>query len=148
MTFYSLLYYSVLSYGAPSNRTVFPICLPVMSKTLTNFVKLISPGMLYVVFFFYWDYTGILKWPKSKMWSCAWNKAHFKNRLANTYQASTVSRVMIKGPWVQPPLGKIFDDFFCSSLCKDLSDNLTETPIPARQICRNSWKLSKSNRHP
>ena len=27
------------------------------------------------------------------------------------------------------PTGAIFDDFFSSSLCKDLSDNLTEKPI-------------------
>ena len=35
---------------------------------------------------------------------------------------------MIKRLWVQFPLDAILD-FFCSSLCKDLSDNLTETPI-------------------
>ena len=37
---------------------------------------------------------------------------------------------MIWGSWFQSPVGAIFDDFFfCSSLCKDLSDNLTETRI-------------------
>ena len=36
---------------------------------------------------------------------------------------------MIQRSWFQTPLGAIFDKFlFCSSLCKDLSDNLTEMP--------------------
>ena len=36
---------------------------------------------------------------------------------------------MIRRSWFQSPLGVIFDNFFLPSLCKDLSDNLTETPI-------------------
>ena len=36
-----------------------------------------------------------------------------------------------------PTLGANFDIFFCSSLCKDLSDNLTETPI-----VKNEWVSS------
>ena len=36
---------------------------------------------------------------------------------------------MIWRSWFQSPLGAIFDKFFCPSLCKDLSDNLTETAI-------------------
>ena len=37
---------------------------------------------------------------------------------------------MIQRSWFQSPLGAICEEFiFCSSLYKDLSDNLTETPI-------------------
>ena len=40
-----------------------------------------------------------------------------------------LAQLMIQRSWFQSPLGAIFDEFFCSFLCKDLSDNLTETPI-------------------
>ena len=41
---------------------------------------------------------------------------------------------MIQRSWFQTPLGATFDNFFCSSLCKDLSDNLTEMPIVKNSI--------------
>ena len=41
---------------------------------------------------------------------------------------------MIQRSWFQSPLGAIFDDFLCSSLCKDLSDNLIETCIVKNSI--------------
>ena len=34
-----------------------------------------------------------------------------------------------------PTGGNFRQFFFCSSLCKDLSDNLTETPIVKTQVC-------------
>ena len=37
--------------------------------------------------------------------------------------------MMIQKSLVQSLLGAIFDNFLGSFLCKDLSDNLTETPI-------------------
>ena len=35
----------------------------------------------------------------------------------------------IRRSWFQSPQGQFLTKLFCSSLCKDLSDNLTETPI-------------------
>ena len=62
----------------------------------------------------------------SKMWSGPWSKAHFRNLLANTYRASTVNRALewwSRGCGFNPHWEQFFDIFFCSSLCRDLSDN-------------------------
>ena len=76
------------------------------------------------------------------MWSGAWNKAHFRNLLTNTYQASPVSIAL---EWWSRGLGSkpIGDNFwlnlFCSFPCN----------INFWQICQISlsWKtwISRSN---
>ena len=45
-----------------------------------------------------------------------------------------------------PTGGNFWRIFFCSSLCKDLSDNLTETPIVKNSNEAKMLKLTNSNR--
>ena len=66
------------------------------------------------------------------------NKAHFRNLLSNRFLPQLV-RHWTEDPevLVSIPTG---GNFFCSSLCKDLSDNLTEMPIVKNSI--NSGDLT------
>ena len=66
------------------------------------------------------------------------NKAHFRNLLPNRFLPSSVGKALAwrSGvPGFNPHWGQFLTKFFCSSLCKDLSDNLTETPIV------KNWKV-------
>ena len=85
------------------------------------------------------------KWRKYKMWSGAWDTAHLRNLLPNTYQASTVSTALewwSRGHWFNPDWGQFLTKFLCSSLCGDLSDNLTET-----RIVKNPNESTVGDRH-
>ena len=65
------------------------------------------------------------------------NKAHFRNLLTNRFLPSSVGKALAwrsRGPGFNPHWGQFLTNFFCSSLCKDLSDNLTETPIVKNSI--------------
>ena len=60
------------------------------------------------------------------------NKAYFRNLQPNRFLPSSVGKALAwrsRGPGFNPHWGQYLTIFFCSSLCKDLSDNLTETPI-------------------
>ena len=60
------------------------------------------------------------------------NKAYFRNLLPNRFLPSSVGKALAwrsGGPGFNPYWGQFLTKFFCSSLYKDLSDNLTETPI-------------------
>ena len=59
------------------------------------------------------------KWIKFKMWSGAWNKAHFRNLLANTYQPSTASRALdwwSRGHRFNANWGQFLTNFFSCSV--------------------------------
>ena len=84
----------------------------------------------------------ILEMTKSIMWSGAWNKAHFRNLLANTYEASTVSRALewwSRGHGFYLNWEEFLMNFFCSSLCRDLSDNLIEMRIVKNPVETSKW---------
>ena len=57
---------------------------------------------------------------------------HFSARFGHSLHLPIMQRICRS--WFQSPLGAIFNDFFCSSLCKDLSDNLTEKPVMKNSI--------------
>ena len=61
------------------------------------------------------------------------NKAHFWNLQPNRLRPSSVGKALAwrsRGPGFNSHWGQFLKKFFfCSSLCKDLTDNLTETPI-------------------
>ena len=66
------------------------------------------------------------------MWSSAWNKAHFRNLMLNTYLPSTVSRVSewwSRDPGFNSNGGNFRWISFCSSLYEDLSDYRIKNPI-------------------
>ena len=72
------------------------------------------------------------------------NKAHFRNLLSNRFLPSSVGKTLAwrsGGSGFNPHWGQFLMIFFCSSLCKDLSDNLTETPI----VKNSSVMLSLTN---
>ena len=57
---------------------------------------------------------------------------HFRNLLPNRFLPSSVSTALAwrsRDLGFNPHWGQFLMNFFCSSLCEDLSDNLTETPI-------------------
>ena len=60
------------------------------------------------------------------------NKAHFKNLLPNRFLHSSVGKALAwksRGSCFNSHWGQFLTKFIYSSLCKDLLDNLTETPI-------------------
>ena len=65
------------------------------------------------------------------------NKAHFRNLLPNRFLPSSVGKALAwrsGSPGFKPHWAQFLTKFFCSSLYKDLSDNLTETPIVKNSI--------------
>ena len=70
----------------------------------------------------------------------AWNKAHFKNLLANTYHASTVSRALewwSRGPGFKSQLEAIFAEFFFALLICQI---MTEIRIVKNlNLCLEPW---------
>ena len=68
------------------------------------------------------------------MWSSAWNKAHFRNLLLNTYLPSTVSRAFewwSRGPVFNPHWGQFLTIFFVLP-CMKIYQIIWQKPV--------SWK--------
>ena len=70
------------------------------------------------------------KWTKSNMWSGAWNKqSSLQKSPAQQIPASSVGKALAEVLVSIPTGGNFWQKYFFSSLCKDLSDNLTEMRI-------------------